>query len=84
MCEQKHSRESHTDECFRSHTDYTELHRIGCIASLAAVGKPSVCVPDGSEGEVPTRYESVGCDNENFSSPKEYEAKGVVKKSVNL
>ena len=26
----------------------------------------------------PTRYESVGCDDENFSSPKEYEAKGEV------
>ena len=26
----------------------------------------------------PTRYESVGCDDENFSSLKEYEAKGEV------
>ena len=38
--------------------------------------------PDGSKGIAPTRYESVGCDNENFSSPKELEAKGEVKNSV--
>ena len=38
--------------------------------------------PEASESEAPTRYESVGCDNENFSSPKEFEAKGEVKNSV--
>ena len=31
-----------------------------------------------SKGEAPTRCESVGCDDESFSSPKEYEAKGEV------
>ena len=34
-------------------------------------------VPAGWSCE-PTRYESVGCDGENFSSLKEYEAKGEV------
>ena len=32
----------------------------------------------------PTRYESVGCDGENFSSLKEYEAKGEVFDAANF
>ena len=60
---------------FLSHADLTNLTENASLHSRFPPGCVHSALPTSCE---PTRYESVGCDDENFSSPKEYEANGEV------
>ena len=53
-----------------AHTESTEPTEARIVA-LACVGYAECFQPDGSKGEAPTRYESVGCDDGRFTSQKE-------------